>query len=105
MKLTPGAHNELLRLLEGPHAHGYDGFALYFTNQSDHQPVDPQQPIWETVAQTGWKLTLVPVDHLPVENIQVVGGLRFFVGSDNEDHQLDFDTQTFRLDGAPVQLE
>ena len=105
MKLTESAHAELSRLLFQSRVEGYDGFAVYWANQTLQEPADPGQPIWKTQEQTGWKLKLVPVAHLPLESLHEVSGLRFFLGSDRNDHELDFRDQTLLLDGESVKME
>lgn len=105
MKLTDSALTELSRLLTQSRADGYEGFAVYWANESLREPADPEQTIWETQEQTGWKLKLVPVAHLPPESLHEIGGVRFFLGSDRKEHELDFKDQTLLLNGESVQLE
>ena len=105
MTLTKSARVELCRRLAQSGPLGYDGFAVYWVNESGQEAADPEQPIWETQEQTGWKVKLVPVSHLPTESIHEAGGIRFFLGSDRTDHVLDFKEHTLWLDGEAAQLE
>ena len=105
MKLTESARAELSRLLTQSQGLGYDGFAVYWANELSQEAADPEQTIWETQEQTGWKVKLVPVSHLPTTSIHEVSGIRFFLGDDRKDHALDFKDETLWLDGEPVQLE
>ena len=81
MTLTKSARVELCRRLAQSGPLGYDGFAVYWVNESGQEAADLEQPIWETQEQTGWKVKLVPVSHLPTESIHEAGGIRFFLGS------------------------
>ena len=105
MKLTVSAHQELSRLLTTSRADGYDGFAVYWASESTVEAPQAEQTIWETREQTGWKLKLVPLAHLPPETIHEVSGIRFFLGGDRKDHKLHFEDETLWLDGEPVEFE
>lgn len=105
MKLTESARVELSRLLVLSRDLDYDGFAVYWADESMREAADSEQPIWETQERTGWKVKLVPVSHLPTASIHEAGGIRFFLGGDRTDHILDFQEHTLWLDGEAAQLE
>ena len=105
MKLTESARAELSRLLTPSQRPGYDDFAVYWANEAAQEAANAEQTIWETREQTGWKVKLIPVSHLPAASIHEVSGIRFFLGNDRNDHALDFKDETLWLDGEPVKLE
>ena len=105
MKLTQSAHAELSRLLAQSRELEYDGFAIYWADESSRENADPGQPIWEAKEKTGWKVKLVPISHLPKASVAEIDGIWFFFGSHRKDHLLDFKDQALWLDAEPLQLE